>query len=174
MSPGGGTLWAQDGAVRAEELSSVLDECLYPSPPATASAVQVEREWSLEAVAGVVGAAHMHPPHAVMRPCPATFTVGPGDIGLVVSGVTFVHKDAASSRAEMERLRTDNAERGAEDPGVLVVVDGATDSDARRLADELGPAFMVVPDADGAIAAGAGIRYWPTTVTLGNEQGVQH
>jgi hypothetical protein len=172
VSPGGGVLWTKDGAVSADELSSTLDECLYPSPPATPSAVQVEQEWSAETIAGLLGAVHMHPPHEVTRPCPATFTVNPTDIGLVVSGVAFVHKSAGSSSNEMARLRTEHAERGENDAGVLVIVDGATESEANRLGVELGPGFMVVADPDGAVAAGAGIRFWPTTVAVDNQQGV--
>jgi hypothetical protein len=134
--------------------------------------VKVEREWSATDIAGLVGAVHAHPPHEVVRHCPSTFTVGAEDIGLVVSGVAFVHKNAASSSNEITRLRTANADRRENDPQVLVIVDGATESEAHRLGEELGPGFMVVPDQDGSVAAGAGVRFWPTTVTVDKEEGV--
>jgi hypothetical protein len=172
ISPGGGVLWAREGEVDAGELASVLDGCLYPSPAATPSAVKVEREWSAGDIAALVGAVHTHPPHEVARNCPSTFTVGAEDMGLVVSGVAFVRKDSASSSSEMTRLRTENADRGENDPQVLVIVDGATESEAHRMGEELGPGFMVVPDPDGSVAAGAGVRYWPTTIAVDKNEGV--
>ena len=39
------------------------------------------------------------------------------------------------------------------------------------LSRSLGPGFMVVADRDGAVAAGAGVRSWPTTVAVDRQGG---
>jgi hypothetical protein len=86
----------------------------------------------------------------------------------MISAVSFVRADAASSTIELERLQTTNSGRGRDEPGVLVVVDGATEEESRRLGESLGPGFMVMADPDGSVAAGAGVRHWPTTASIGD------
>src|SRR5207248_2209097 len=64
------------------------------------------------------------------------------------------------------RLREEHREQTDDEPGVVVVLDGATDDEAEQLTESLGPAVTVVPDPDGALAGAVGVRFWPTTVAM--------
>jgi hypothetical protein len=173
LSPDGGLLWKEDERIDAGELARVLDGCLYPSPRATTSGVRVNVELGPGALAAILGVGHRHRPGSEASPCPPFAGVHPADMRSIVSSVSFVRRDAASSMSEIDRLRAANEGRGALDPGVLLVVDGATDDDVHELSEWLGPAFMVVGDPDGSVAAGAGVGAWPTTISIGDGRGGQ-
>jgi hypothetical protein len=173
LSPDGGLVWKEDERIDAGELARVLDGCLFPSRRASPSALQVDVEWGPAALASILGVGHRFRPGLERRPCPPFDGVQPSDMASIVSAVSFVRKDAPSSSLELDRLRTDNEGRGERDPGVLLVLDGADEDEVREMSESLGPAFMVVPDPDGSVAAGAGVRSWPTTITIGDPRGGQ-
>ena len=171
LSPDGGLVWKEDERIDPGDLAAVLDGCLYPSRPATLSGAPVQVELTPGVLAGILAIGHhWHPPGADPQ-CPPAAGVHSADLPLAVSAVSFVNKDAASSMAEVDRLRADNEGRDAHDPGVVLVVDGASEDDVRELSESLGPAFMVVADPDGSVTAGAGVRSWPTTIPIGDTQG---
>jgi hypothetical protein len=171
LSPDGGLLWKQDERIGPADVAAALDGCLYPSPKPTAERVSLDSELQPALLSSLLAIGHGRQ-HAHADPnCPPWPGLSHSDVRSMISAVSFVRKDAASSMAEVERLRAANDRRGASDPGVLVVLDGATDDDVRELSGSLGSAFMVVGDADGAVAAGAGIRSWPTTVAIDDQQG---
>ena len=89
----------------------------------------------------------------------------------VASVVSFARKDSSASAEELHRLRDGHGERSEDEPGVVVVLDGATTDEAQELTESLGPVFTVVGDPDGALARGLGVRFWPTTVTFDNQDG---
>jgi hypothetical protein len=170
LSPDGGLLWKQDDRIDATELAGVLEGCLYPCPPAAPTVTRTRIELTPALVAGILDVGHRFPFLPDAPPCPPHAGMHAADMHSVVSSVSFVHKGAASSTFEVDRLRAANEDRGVLDPGVLLVVDGASNADVRELSESLGPAFMVVGDPDGAVAAGAGVRSWPTTLAVGNQQ----
>jgi hypothetical protein len=173
LSPDGGVLWKEDERVEPAELAAVLDSCLYPSPKPTAEPVTLDAQWQPAMLASLLTIGHSHQ-HAHADPnCPPWPGLSHADVRSMISAVSFVRKDAASSTAEVDRLRIHNEERGAHDPGVLLVVDGADDDDVRELSESLGPAFMVIADPDGSVAAGAGVGAWPTTIPIDDAEGGQ-
>jgi len=169
LSPDGGLLWKEDERIDAADLAAVLDGCLYACPPASPTGARVAVELTPPVVAGILDVGHHFRPGVLEQPCPPHGGMHVADIPKVVSSVSFVRKDAASSMAEVDRLRAANEGRGALDAGVLLVVDGASDDDVRELSESLGPAFLVVGDPDGSVAAGAGVRAWPTTVPIADQ-----
>jgi hypothetical protein len=171
LSPDGGMLWKKDDPVEPSELAAVLDGCLSPSAKATTSAIQVDLEWGPTALATLLDVGYRRRPGVDDYAYPPFTGMRPADMASVVSTVSFIRKDAASSTTELDRLRADNAGRGERDPGVLLVLDGATDAEAGDLAESLGPAFMVIGDPDGSLAAGAGVHLWPTTTHIGKQRG---
>jgi hypothetical protein len=172
LSPDGGMLWKEDERIEPAELAAVLDGCLYPSAKASPSTIHVELDWGPAALATLLGVGHQRRSDVTEPGCPPFDGLRHDDMPLIVSAVSFVHKDAASSSVEVDRLRAENEGRGAQDPGVVLVLDGATDAEANELGESLGSAFMVIADPDGSLAAGAGVRSWPTTVAVGDQQRV--
>jgi hypothetical protein len=67
----------------------------------------------------------------------------------------------------VRQLHAEHEQRGGDEPDLIVVLDGADEEEADTLAEALGPGFTVVPDPDGSLAHGVGVRVWPTTVTPG-------
>jgi hypothetical protein len=169
LSPDGGVLWKEDERIGPADLAAVLNDCLYPSPKPTAERVSLDAEWQPAMLASLLAIGHSRQ-HAHADPnCPPWPGLSHADMRSMIAAVSFVRADAASSTVEIERLQTSNAGRGRDEPGVLVVVDGATDEESRRLGESLGPGFMVMADPDGSVAASAGVRQWPTTVAIGGQ-----
>jgi hypothetical protein len=164
VSPGGGMLWTKDEELESDELSGVLDSCLYPTAPAQAGAVQADLHDSLFTPAAI-GAIFWHP-HRERPHCPPGSGIRTTDFVKVASKVSFVRKDSSAAAELLSRLREEHSEQSEDDPGVVVVLDGATDDEAEQLTESLGPAVTVVPDPVGALASAAGVRFWPTTVAM--------
>jgi hypothetical protein len=168
----GGVLWMGEGPVSAEHLTGVLDRNLYPCPPATPVALDENLEELFESPA-MLGWLFDH--HHVLDPaaprerakCPPWVTVQPGELRDVVAEVSFVRQGEVSTANELERMRNDHGHKGADDPGAVIVLDGADEREAEALAESLGPAFTVIPDPDGFLAGGVGVRRWPTSVSIG-------
>jgi hypothetical protein len=174
FSPGCGLLWTREGQIEAGELSTVLDGCLYPSAPARPVTLHADRRWSAAEVGALFDAAHAGRFGGFLRaPCPAASAMRETDMPLIVSNVSFVQRDPESSKREVGRLQSANAGRSSDDPAVLLVVAGASEEDAERMSEELGSAFIVIPDPEGTLAAGAGVRFWPTTVAVGDQEGAR-
>jgi hypothetical protein len=166
VSPGGGTLWRKDEELEADELSRVLDSCLYSTAPAQVAAVQDGLRDSLFSPAGI-GAIFWHPHHRERPHCPPGSSIRSPDFAKVASKVSFVRKDSSAAAELLARLREQQGDQTDDDePGVVVVLDGATDDEAEQLTESLGPAVTVVPDPDGALASAVGVRFWPTTVAM--------
>jgi hypothetical protein len=51
---------------------------------------------------------------------------------------------------------------------VLLVLDGASTDEASELNKTLGSDFTVIADTEGKLAGSLGVRFWPTTVTVGD------
>jgi hypothetical protein len=164
VSPGGGTLWMKDDALEADELSGVLDSCLYATAPAQAAAIQADVHDAVFSPAGI-GAIFWHP-HRERPHCPPGSGIRPTDLVTVASKVSFVRKDSSAAAELLSRLREEHREQTDDEPGVVVVLDGATDDEAEQLTESLGPAVTVVPDPDGTLASAVGVRFWPTTVAM--------
>jgi hypothetical protein len=167
LSPGGGVLWAEDGALAARDLSAALDVCLHPSPRPEPVALHEDLDSLLERpdIIGALLDHHHHQGHHERAHCPSLGLTGV-DPRALLGGVAFVRKHSTTSA---EQLRTLMADRDRADGGgrdVLVVVDDATEAEARELADALGAGFAVVGDRDGAQAGALGVRVWPTTVSF--------
>jgi hypothetical protein len=85
--------------------------------------------------------------------------------------VSFVQKDSSSSSKELLRLETELRQRAEGQAGkVVVVLDAADLDEASELNQTLGADFIVVADTDGTLARGLGVRYRPTTVTIGDKR----
>jgi hypothetical protein len=162
LDPHGGVVWKRDGRVAPEELAHALDHCLYPSPMPRPAALRSDLPSVLLSPAAMGSMLeHSHPER---RHCPPWSGLDV-DVRTVFSDAAFVQAGSASSTAD-SLLATFGA--GTEDgPDVMVVVDGANDEEVGALRAELGPAFTVVADPDGTLAGGVGVRYWPTTVPIG-------
>ena len=65
-------------------------------------------------------------------------------VGSIVGVVSFVRRDALPTGERVRLLQAAHSARTPEDPGVVVVVDGATAEEARAMNDELGPVFIVI------------------------------
>jgi hypothetical protein len=171
LSPDGGLLWKADERIGPSDLTGVLEVCLYPSPKPAAERVELDAQLQPAMLASLLaighGRQHTHPDPN----CPPWPGLSHGDVRSMISAVSFVRAEAASSTVELERLRTTNAGRGRDGPGVLVVFDSATEEESRRLGESLGPGFMVMADPDGSVAAGTGVRQWPTTISIGDGEG---
>ncbi len=150
--------------LEADELSRVLDSCLYPTAPAQTAAVQDDLHDVVFSPAGI-GSIFWHPHHE--RPhCPPGSGIRPADFVRLASKVSFVRKDSSAAAELISRLREEHSEQTDDAPGVVIVLDGATEDEAEHLTENLGPAVTVVPDPDGALAGAIGVRFWPTTVAM--------
>jgi hypothetical protein len=151
LSPDGVPMWAADGPVTSDELTSALDELLRPSRPAGVERIRPDLD--VGARLGIDFA---------IRPCPPPPLARPGTAGSVLA---FVERDRPSSRARLRSLA--GAVSDADDaPFVMVVLDAADADEAEALRRELHPSVAVVADPSGAIARRAGVRVWPTTMRL--------
>jgi hypothetical protein len=170
LSPDGGLLWKEDERIGPADLAAVLDGCLYPCPKPTAEAVNLDADVQPAMLASLLAIGHGRQ-HAHADPnCPPWPGLSHADVRSMISAVSFVRAGAASSTAELERLQASNSDRGPDEPGVLVVIDGATDEESRRLGESFGPGFMVMADPDGSMASSVGVRQWPTTIAIGSQQ----
>ncbi|HST66350.1 MAG TPA: hypothetical protein VLM05_14290 [Mycobacteriales bacterium] len=148
LSPAGAVRWAHDGRVDAAVLTRMLDTRLVPSGPPAAAPVRTGIELDRDL-----------PIRLASPRCPPV-PLGRGSVA--GSTVLFVTRDAASSRAALERLR----DRDDDDGYVAVVVDGADARAVEALRAELRLDLPLFPDPRGALTRGAGVRLWPTTLTL--------
>jgi hypothetical protein len=163
LSPDGSILWMHEGSLGSAELAHALDDLLYPSSGAQPSAVQVDlgsRFVSPEMFEPLFRNRLPERPH-----CPPWRVHGirPSD---VASAIVFVQTGERASAERLQVLQTEVGAHGASDGGVLVVVDGADDAEARELAAALGERFTVVADPDGEGARELGVRCWPTIVAI--------
>src|SRR5207237_8523026 len=149
----------QDEAPAPDGVSGTLDSCLYASAPAQAAAVQDGLHDAVFSPAGI-GAIFWHPRRERAH-CPPGGGFRPSDLATVASMVSFVRKDSSAAAELLSRLREEHSQPTDDEPGVVVVLDGATDDEAEQLTACLGPAVTVVPDPDGALAGAVGVRFWP-------------
>jgi hypothetical protein len=173
LGPDGGVLWMAEGPVEAEHLTGVLDRNLYPSSAALPVALDDHIEGTFESTAALgwlLDRYHdaVDPPVPAERPkCPPIMVVHPDDLRDRAAEIVFVRRNDAPTANELERLRGEHGQRGEDEPGVVIVLDGGDQGEAAALADSLGPAFTVIPDPDGSLAGGVGVRRWPTAVAVG-------
>lgn len=165
LSPAGRVVWTHDEAVDAEQLGRVLQQSLSPSVAARPTAFNVDLGPRLRSSEGL--GVLFDPPHGDRSICPRWRGLRV-DVCSLFASVCFVRKDSESSAERLEQLQAAHANRAEADAGVIVVVDGATPHEAKRLNDALGPVFTVVGDSEGARARAVGVRFWPTTVNLQN------
>jgi hypothetical protein len=168
ISPDGAVRWMHDGRLAPEDLAHALDDCLSPSPRSWPSEVQVGLEPVVFSPAGLASVMDAH--HPRRGHCPPIRSIRDVDTQRVASAVSFVHKDSSSSSKELLRLEADLKERTGDQPAqVVVVLDGADPDEASELNQTLGADFTVVADPDGTLAGSLGVRFWPTTVTIGDQ-----
>ncbi len=153
-----------DGRASADEVAAALDGYLFPSGAPSAE----HQRPGLDPGSRVSPAAlDPHFPGIEEIACPPP-PVGRG-IGSLV--VTFAQSDSEASRAEVDRLRREQAESGEEDEGAFlaVVIDGP--GEAAAIEAEQGDGYAAIPDPVGVIARRFEVRHWPTTVRV-NERGI--
>jgi hypothetical protein len=163
LSPAGTLTWAADGPVEVTQISSVLDKCLVIGPGARPSPIRPAARQN-ERV-----------PISLGEPgCPPVPLVRPGSAG---SRLIFIRKEQSTVLAPLRRSGASSLASG--DLLVAAIVAGATSREVKRLQSELSLDFPVVADVSGALARQAGVRLWPTTLTLdhlgrlaGSEMGV--
>lgn len=152
IAPDGVLTWTAEGFPDVKELGEILDVRLVES--AAAGFVGIRPE---------VAIGHPLPIDLVVPPCPP---VPLSRSGLGGSKLVFVQKDHSSSLVQLERLGREELDREPGDLFVAAVVAGADVGEAERLHAELKLGFPVFPDPDGAITRRAGVRFWPTMLTL--------
>jgi hypothetical protein len=152
VTPDGAVRWSHDGPVEAEIVTRMLDTRLMASGPPTFAPIRTE-----------IGLGREFPIVLATPECPPA----PLGRGIAGSKVVFVSKDAASSRAALQRLRYHRYPNDDQDrPYVAVVVEGADDREIERLRKELQLDVPLFPDPFGALTRGAGVRLSPTTLLL--------
>jgi hypothetical protein len=77
----------------------------------------------------------------------------------------------AGSASSDTRLAQLASARDDEEATIVAVVHGANREDAQAFAERFGKGVVGIPDPDGTIAEAAGVRYWPTSLTV-DELGV--
>jgi hypothetical protein len=150
ISSTGGVTWMSDDAVTAEALGSALHDHLFPSAPPVAR--------PLRAI----------DPSIVARPAiPVIDPDGPPlplrGRGAARRALVFAMAGSTASDARVAQL---TAARGSNDAVIVAVVRGASAEEARAFAARFGKGVVAVPDPDGKIAAAAGVRYWPTSLSI--------
>jgi len=80
--------------------------------------------------------------------------------------VLFAMAGETSSDTRIAQLAGERRGEEDDDPAFVVVVRGATAEEARAFAAKAGEGAIGVPDPDGRIAEAAGVRYWPTSVSI--------
>jgi hypothetical protein len=163
ISPDGSILWMHEGSLRADELGATLDGLLYPSSGAQPSALQTDlgsRFVSPDMFEPLLRNRRPERPH-----CPPWRLHGlrPSD---VARAVAFVQTGESSSADRLRRLQAEIGGRDGDEPGFMVVVDGADDAEATELGQALGEMFTVIADPDGVRAREAGVRFWPSIVSI--------
>jgi hypothetical protein len=154
FGPTGSFTWGDDERVGDERLAVILDEYLFPSPPAAITHVSPGLDLGAR-----VPPTFLDPSFGgiYVRPCPPPPL---GSLGLVAK-VAFVQQTSDATRATFEALGPPG-----EDGMLIVVADGADEEYAAALRQELGEDVVTIPDPAGVVADRFGIRHWPTTVTL--------
>jgi hypothetical protein len=85
--------------------------------------------------------------------------------------LAFVQKGVSSTMEHLRRLARDHEAQAEGQRFLVVVVEGATADEAEALRTQLHLDFLVLGDANGALARRAGARFSPTTLTL-DERGI--
>jgi hypothetical protein len=159
LSPHGGVTWRHDGPVDAEGLAAALHTRLIKGPPSTPRVV-----WSGPQPGMRVGSRAFDVPlRDLQRRCPP-FPVGRADVNGSV--ITFVQRGSSASEEQLRTLAARSAEAADDGPHVIVVLDGADESEVESFKNALGVDFAAVADASGTITDEFGVRVWPTTVRL--------
>jgi hypothetical protein len=155
LGPTGSRTWSYDGRV-GEELAGILDDHLFPSPPATAVHIRPGLDLGVR-----VPPVFLDPSLAgvFVRPCPPPPV---GSLGKAVK-IAFVQQGSEASGLVLSDAAGSEPEGGTL---LVVVADGADEEQAAALRREVGGEALSIPDPAGVIAERFGIRYWPTTVTL--------
>jgi hypothetical protein len=89
-----------------------------------------------------------------------------GSLGLPISKVVFVQKQASSTRDALVRLGREKAATAGQKPFLAVVVEGATAGEIEELREGWHVDFALLPDQNGDVTRQAGVRVSPTTVTI--------
>jgi hypothetical protein len=153
LSPTGAVAWMSDEPMTAKTIATALDDHLSPSSPVVAHA-QSGIDASIVGKPIVTFYDDDCPP-------PPVGGRGPGHHSVVFT--------MAGSAASDMRLAQITGERGAEGDGgaVVAIVHGAkTRDEAEGYASKFGEDVVAIPDPDGKISESAGVRYWPTSVTV--------
>ena len=164
VTPTGGVSWGHTGSIDPRELGKVLDDYLFPSPPATARPVLsgITPGTRIETAAFDAG---LHDSIAdyfeLEDACPPP--LGPFTL---VARVVFVKAKSAASLAAIKRLAEEHAGREEDRPFVALIVDGLTPEEVQRLRGSFPEQFVAIPDPKGVIASHFGVRTWPTAVTV--------
>ena len=155
LSTTGGLTWMSDDAVTAEELGSALDDHLFPcGPPIARPYDAIDPSFLAEATLRFTDP---NSPSLPLR--------GRGAPGRALVFAT------AGSTASDDRVAELTNTRSGEDAAIVVVVRGASAEEADAYATKFGKGVVAVPDPDGTITAEAGVRYWPTSLSV-DETGV--
>lgn len=152
LNPAGVVAWAYDAEVSAEVVTRMLDTRLVAGTPARLASIQAE-----------LPIGKYFPIDIAVPHCPPL----PFGTGFAGSAVVFAHKDSASGRGVVSRLREAH-EQLAEDerPVVAIVLEGANTEEAEAFQKDAGYGFPTFPDEQGALTRRAGVRMSPTTLTL--------
>ena len=154
LSPSGAVAWMSDEAMSAEALGVALEDHMSPSRRAIAHHHGID-------LTGVT--LPVLPYRDPTCPPPPVRGRGPAHRALV-----FAMAGSTSSDTRLQQLAS---AREDEEAPIAVVVRGATREDAQAFAARFGKGVVGIPDPDGSIAEAAGVRYWPTSLTV-DELGV--
>lgn len=152
LRPDGVLAWVHDGRLKAADLTSALDKWLVRSKPALPGPVRPG-----------VGIGDRVPIQLGGPLCPPVPLARPGSAG---SRIIFVRQEHSSALGALKPAQGSLRVRKPRDLFVAAVVAGANTGDADRLQAELGVNFPVFPDPNGDLSRRAGVRLWPTTLTL--------
>jgi hypothetical protein len=165
VSPTGGVMWTHSGSLSARDLAHALDDFLFPAPAPRVS----HHPEGMPVHTRVPGHAFESDIAGLLARVDDSCPPPPFErIGLQTA-VKFVKKSSASSEAEIRVLRKSRNPRENADEIRVIVLDGGTAEDARRMRDNVAGA-MVVADPDGTIARRFGISAWPSSLRI-NESG---
>ena len=154
LSPSGAVAWMSDEALTAETLGAALDQYMSPSDRPIAYHHGIN-----PAIVALPVGPYVDPN------CPPPPVRGRGPAH---RAVVFAMAGSASSDTRLSQLAS---ARHDEEATIVAVVRGATREDAQAFAARFGKGVVGIPDPDGSIAEAAGIRCWPTSLTV-DELGV--
>jgi hypothetical protein len=164
VTPTGGVSWGHRGAIEVREFAKVLDDYLFPAPPASVRPLSPGITPGTRITTGMLDAGlYDDIAHHLEREDPCPPPIGPYS-SLAVA--VFAQGDSVSSQAVVKRVAREYGEGEGDRPFVVVVVDGARPEDLERLKDTLPEEFVAIPDPQGHIASQLGVRTWPTKVTI--------